>query len=117
MKSEKDLVRINHILNCIEDINEILNEVSEEEFLKNKEKKYSIERLLEIIGESTNHISEETLYDADNSTPWNKIISFRNFVAHEYFRIDYTIIYKLAKNQILPLKNEIIRIKNKLENK
>ena len=76
----------------------------------------SVERLLEIIGEAANHISEEVLYDEDNSTPWKLIIGLRNILSHEYFRVDSKTIYQLATKDIVPLKKEILRIKNKLEN-
>ncbi|MGC4128996.1 MAG: DUF86 domain-containing protein [Bergeyella sp.] len=112
-----DIQRIQHIIDSISTIEIIVNDVDEHTFINNIEKKFSVERLLEIIGEATNHISDEILYDKENSTSWNQIISLRNFLSHEYFRVDYKIIYKIATNNLIPLKKEILRIKNKLENR
>lgn len=74
------------------------------------EKRLSVERLLEITGEASNHISEKLLYHPDISAPWRKIIGTRNIIAHEYFRIDYKIIYQIAKEEIIPLKKDIQNI-------
>lgn len=108
--------RISHIIESIEKIEIILKNVSFEEFENNFEKQLAIERLLEIIGESSKHISNEILFDTENAIPWEKVISTRNFLSHEYFRIDYDLVYKIATIDIIPLKQEILRIKNKLEN-
>ena len=111
-----NLERINHILDAIEKIEIITENISMETFNSNMEKYLSVERLLEIIGEAANHISEEVLYDEDNSTPWKLIIGLRNILSHEYFIVYSKTIYQLATKDIVPLKKEILRIKNKLEN-
>ena len=110
-----NLKRIQHILEAIEKIEIITQDISMEEFKSNMEKHLATERLLEIIGEASNHISEEVLYDEENSTPWKLIIGLRNLLSHEYFRVDSNTIYQLATKDIVPLKKEILRIKNKLE--
>jgi len=102
-----DEARIILIIEAIADIEMILNNVSIEDFLSNKEKKLATERLLEIIGEASNHISEKILYHPEIATPWRKIIGTRNLIVHEYFRINYDIIYQIAKDDIIPLKEEI----------
>ena len=107
--------RIIHIIEAISDIEIILKDIDLESFLVNKEKKYAVERLLEIIGEASNHISEKVLYNPEISTPWRKIIGTRNLIVHEYFRINYTIIYQIAKEEIIPLKQDIQTILKNLD--
>ena len=107
--------RINHIIQAISDIEIFLKEVNLDDFLINKEKIAAVERMLEIIGEASNHISEEILYHPEISTPWRKIIATRNLIAHEYFRINYTIIYQIAKEEIIPLKKDIEKILKDLD--
>lgn len=111
-----NLERIKHIIDAIEKIEITVKGVSMEEFKTNWEKHLLVERLLEIIGEAINHISEEVLYDEENSTPWKLIIGLRNMLLHEYFRVDAKTIYQLATTDLVPLKKEILRIKHKLEN-
>ena len=110
-----DKSRIRHILEAISNIESFVENVSLEEFLKNKEKIAAVERMIEIIGEATNHISDEIIYNSNSSTPWRKIIANRNVLAHEYFRIDYKIIYQIATKEIIPLKKEIEKILQDLE--
>ena len=111
-----NIARLEHIIDSIEKIEITMQGVSLDEFIENWEKRLLVERLLEIIGEASKHISDEVLYDEENSTPWKKIISTRNFLSHEYFRIDYDLVYKIVTIDIIPLKKEILRIKTKLEN-
>lgn len=53
--------------------------------------------------------------DPDNSTPWRQIINTRNLIVHEYFRVDIEIIYKIATNNIIPLKKDIEKIVKNLD--
>lgn len=107
--------RIEHIIEAIQNIEIIIKEVNLEDFLSNLEKRLAIERLLEIIGEASNHISDEILYHPKIAAPWRKIIATRNLIAHEYFRIDYKIIYQIAKEEIVPLKEDIQTILKDLD--
>lgn len=102
-----DKERITHVLEAIENIETILNEISFDDFSKNLEKKLAIERLLEIIGEATNHISDTVLYNSNTSSPWKKIISTRNMISHEYFRVDEALLFQIATKEMLPLKKDI----------
>jgi uncharacterized protein with HEPN domain len=102
-----DKARVLHVIEAIQNIEAILLDVSFEDFSKNIEKKLAIERLIEIIGEATNHISEEVLYNSKTSSPWRKIISTRNMISHEYFRIDASLLFQIATKEMIPLKNDI----------
>ncbi|MBS1623223.1 MAG: DUF86 domain-containing protein [Bacteroidetes bacterium] len=110
-----DINRLYHIRDCIRDLKIVLNNVSEYEFYGNLDKKYAVERILEIIGEAANHISAETLDKVTVPVEWEKIRGFRNLVAHEYFRIDYTIVYKIATESIERLENVILDLIQQLE--
>lgn len=110
-----DIHRIQHILEAISNIEVFIKNVSVDNFIKNREKSAAVERMIEIIGEATNHISEEVLHNPETSAPWKKIIANRNILAHEYFRIDYKIIYQIATTEIIPLKKDIELILKELE--
>jgi len=110
-----DRKRIEHVLEAISDLELFLKNVDFEEFESNKEKQSAVERKLEIIGEATNHISEKILLHNELSTPWRQIINTRNIIIHEYFRVDIEIIFKIAKEEIIPLKKDIQTILNDLD--
>ena len=102
-----ELQRLQHISKCISDLEEILKDVDADSFYRNSEKKYAVERILEIIGEAVNRVSEQTLAKSNQSIPWRDIVDFRNLVTHEYFRVDYTMIYKLATEEIPKVESAI----------
>jgi len=41
---------------------------------------------------------------------WRKISNFRNILAHEYFGIDYEILWDIIRNKIPPLKKAVLEI-------
>lgn len=110
-----DSIRIEHILEAICDLEFFMKDVSFEFFESNKEKQAAVERKLEIIGEAANKLSESIFYHPQISTPWRKIVNTRNIIIHEYFKVDIEIVYKIAKEEIIPLKSEIEEILNNLE--
>ncbi|MDD5400950.1 MAG: DUF86 domain-containing protein [Sulfurimonas sp.] len=76
--------------------------------------KFSTDRLVysatirefEIIGEATIHLSIETLSKYDQ-IPWRDLKDFRNLLIHEYFGVDYEIVWNTIKND-LPLLKKIV---------
>ena len=66
----------------------------------------AIVRNFEIIGEATGKIPQ----DIKNKYPqieWRKIADFRNVLAHEYFGIDYEIMWEIIKDKLPSLRKEI----------
>ncbi len=61
----------------------------------------AIVRLLEIIGESANRISEETR-ERHSTIPWRAIIDLRNRLIHGYDSVDMTIVGRIVTDD-LPL--------------
>lgn len=70
-------------------------------------------KLLEIIGESSGSISEE-LKNKFTEVEWGILKSIRNVLIHEYFGIDYKIIWAAIQNHIPKLKVKINFILNNL---
>jgi uncharacterized protein with HEPN domain len=99
-----DLQRLQHVNKCISDLEEILRGVDADSFYRNNEKRYAVERVMEIIGEAINKTSEQTLAKSNQPIPWRDVVDFRNLVTHEYFRVDYTMVYKLAPEEIPKVK-------------
>jgi uncharacterized protein with HEPN domain len=110
-----DLARLQHILRCVSDLEEILHNVDEDAFYRNTEKKYATERVLEIICEAVNRIAPETLAMSNHKIPWRDIVDFRNLVTHEYFRVDYTLVYKIATEEIPKLKWAVASLEEELQ--
>jgi uncharacterized protein with HEPN domain len=76
-----DEIRVQHILDAIAHIDNFSSNKTKDDFYNNPMFRFSIERQLEIIGEAANNLLKTKYLD----TPWEKIVSFRNFLAHEIF--------------------------------
>ncbi|WP_299285824.1 DUF86 domain-containing protein [uncultured Mucilaginibacter sp.] len=99
------------ILESAESIVDYTSSYTYQEFLNDKKTIDAVIRNFEIIGEASNKLSQSI----KNSLPnieWEKIRGFRNKLVHEYFGIDYQIIW-YTKNELLP--SLIIAIKNILK--
>lgn len=57
-------------------------------------------RNFEIIGEAANRLPEE-FKDKYPEIEWHRIRGFRNRIVHDYFGIDFEIVWKI-KNTFLP---------------
>ena len=68
-------------------------------------------RNFEIIGEASKMIPTEIQLKYPE-IPWKKMYSLRNLISHEYFGIDYEMIWEIAKNN---LPQNIIDIRNIIE--
>jgi uncharacterized protein with HEPN domain len=59
----------------------------------------SVVRLLEIIGEAANRISEEERRKYPG-VPWKDIIGLRNRLIHAYDSVDLEIVWQIAKEDV-----------------
>ncbi len=107
-----DEVRLGHILESISEIERAISGYTFETFVDNHVVRIAVVKWLEIIGEATNHISNETKSKYEE-IEWRKMIGLRNIAVHEYFGINYEVIWNAATLFLEDLKIKIERIKNK----
>lgn len=62
----------------------------------------AVERKLEILGEAARRVSSR-FREEHPEIPWQQIVGLRNVISHEYDKVNYTLIYRTARNQILAL--------------
>ena len=86
----------------IESGNKILSytkDLSFDEFTSDSKTIDAVIRNFEIIGEAANRLPEE-FKDKYPQIDWHKIRGFRNRIVHDYFGIDYEIVWEI-KNSFL----------------
>lgn len=66
-------------------------------------------RNFEIIGEASKSLDEK-IKAKYPEIPWKEMYYLRNRVSHEYFGVDYEIIWDVAKNHLPENKLQIDRI-------
>ena len=80
-------------------IEEYIGEMEFKEFKMNYLIVDAIVRNFEIIGEASKNVPFE-IKDKHPEIPWNKMYGLRNLIAHEYFGIDYEMIWEISKNNL-----------------
>ena len=66
-------------------------------------------RNFEIIGEAAKNISSE-IKEKHTEVPWAEMYLLRNKVSHEYFGVDYEIIWDVASHYLPDNKKQIENI-------
>jgi len=104
-----DIVYIRHILDALERIAEYIQGVEETEFYRNNLLQDGVIRQLEIIGEATKQISQDTRAENEH-IPWKDIAGMRDKLIHEYFGVDVEQVWLTAKQDAPVLRFEIAKI-------
>ena len=69
----------------------------------------AVVRNFEIIGEAANKLPED-FKDANPSIDWHKIRGFRNRIVHDYFGIDYGIVWTIKETILEKLLEDITKL-------
>ena len=80
-----------------------------EDFITNEELKRAFVRSLEVIGEASKRIPKE-LRKKYSQIRWKSIVGMRNILIHEYFGVDYLVVWKVVKEKIPELYEVIKKI-------
>lgn len=108
MKNDK--VILLHIRDAVEEIENYVKDVSEEKFFKNNMIQSAVMRQIEIIGEATKKLSK-SFKDKYPNIPWKEIAGMRDILIHEYFRVDPIAVWKVVKEDLPKLKQELNLLK------
>ena len=106
-----DELRVRHVLDAIKEVGAYLQNVSLDNFLTNSEKRFATIKQLEIIGEACARISP-AIKEKYPEVEWNNIIGFRNISIHEYFGVNFQIVWQIAQNDLPVLKQQFSKILN-----
>lgn len=87
--------RLRDILTASRLIAQYVKGTSEAEFRADSQKQDAVVRRIEIIGEATAHLSDETRREVP-ALPFRKMRGMRNIVAHDYSNVDMGIVWEVA---------------------
>ena len=105
---------ISDILENIQLIENSLKNVSKENFKSNRDAIDATVRRLEIIGEAVKNIPDSFRKEYQD-IPWNKIAGMRDVIMHGYFKVDLNTVWKVITEDLIDLKQKILKIKKDLE--
>ncbi len=98
MKAEQ-LGRLRDILEAARLIISYVQDTKEAAFCTDMQKQDAVIRRIEIIGEATTHLTEETRH-AFPQLSFRKMRGMRNILAHDYANVDPKIIWEVATTHV-----------------
>jgi uncharacterized protein with HEPN domain len=78
-------------------------DVALEDFEADWQKRWLVERGLEILSEASRHLGDE-LKARHPEIPWPKVASIGNILRHDYERIAADVLWNLARNDLPTLE-------------
>lgn len=96
--------RLRDIIEAIEHVRTVTAGITLDEFESDWQKRWLVERGIEIISEASRHLSAE-LKARHPDIPWPKVAGIGNVLRHEYERIAPDILWKLVQDDLPILEN------------
>ena len=111
-EASKDIIRLERIIQAIERIKRYTLGKRFDDLVKDDMMYYAVVKNIEIIGEAANLLTNEFKSEHPD-TQWKLITGMRNYIVHEYFQVDNTVIWDVIQNDLPYLEAQI---KNYLKN-
>jgi uncharacterized protein with HEPN domain len=100
---------LTHILEAIKSIEEYTDGYSYDDFIVSKKTQDAVIRNFEIIGEAANNLDEDFI-TTHSAVAWEKLVSMRNLLIHEYFGVDLDIVWDTIQEDVPELKEKLVDI-------
>lgn len=100
---------LDDIIYSIEKIEKYISDLTLDDFINDDKTADAIIRNFEIIGEAVRNVPDE-IQEKHINIPWRELRGMRNILIHEYFGVDYAVIYKTVKEFLPDLKKQIMEI-------
>ena len=106
---------LDYLLHILEECNFILGTIPEDfsfdDFMDDEARKRAVVRSLEIIGEASKRIPVDFKLKW-NDIQWKQMAGMRDRLIHDYFGVDYLIVWDVIRNKIPALRDSIQGIIN-----
>lgn len=98
--SKRDIMLLlDDMLQSAHKIKNYTKDLDFDSFLSDDKTKDAVVRNFEIIGEAANRMDSD-FRDKNPEIKWNRIRGFRNRIVHDYFGIDYEIVWEIIDNYL-----------------
>jgi uncharacterized protein with HEPN domain len=88
---------------------EFVKGLSFEEFAMDRKTRSAVIREFEIIGEAVGKLPDD-LKQAYPDVEWQDIKDFRNLLIHEYFGVDWEIVWKIVQEDLPGLISNVVKM-------
>jgi len=97
MSKREPILLVEDIIDSANKILEYTHTLSFKEFTNDSKTIDAVIRNFEIIGEAANRLPDDFKYKHSN-IDWHRIRGFRNRIVHDYFGIDYSIVWEIKES-------------------
>lgn len=111
MKKKEPIFFLKDINNSLNKIFHYTENISYDEFMNSDITKDAVERNFEIIGEAVKNLSED-FRNQYPQIPFKQVAGMRDKLIHDYFGIDYEILWKTIQDKLPQFKSEIEKLIN-----
>ena len=101
--------RIRDMIEAAEDAVRYAQDLDYDGFVATKMVRDAVLHNLHVVGEASNHMAEEIVARYPD-LPWDDMRDMRNIVAHEYFRVDWEIVWSTVREDLPPLIAQLRKI-------
>ncbi len=101
----------------LDEIDYILSRIPEtdyESFVRDETLKRAFVRSIEIIGEASKKLSED-IKTMQPDVNWRKVSGMRDRLIHDYFGVDYTIVWDVVSNKLSDLRIKLHALLKKIQ--
>ena len=106
MSKRDDRVSLADMLVHAREAVDLLGEANREDLESDRIMQLALTRLMEIVGEAANRVSEATR-QRHPQIPWRRIIGTRNRLAHGYDVVDLDILWDIIQYDLPPLIDQL----------
>ncbi len=107
---------VKDVLDAIDKIEEFIGNMEYGEFIQDDKTSTAVVKKIEIIGEAIKNIPRDVRVKY-NAIPWKDIVGMRNKITHNYFKIDYEIVWNVVKEKLPALKIQVEQVLKEMDEK
>lgn len=107
---------VKDILDAIDKIDDFIGNMEYGEFIQDDKTATAVVKKIEIIGEAIRNIPRD-VKARYNSIPWRDIVGMRNKITHNYFKIDYEIVWNVVKEKLPVLRGQVEQVLKEMDEK
>ena len=104
---ERDTSRLEHILTAISHVENYVDGITEEQLRDDMLHLHATIYNVQIIGEAVFKLSKE-FKQQHPQTPWAVIEKMRHILVHDYFRINFEVLWDVVTKDIPLLKSQVL---------